>query len=470
MIGVFGIGLAAYWPQFEGLKERIEGYQRRVEERVRELGGEVISAGLVDSEQAGREAGDRFAAAQVDLVLCHAVTYATSSTVLPVAQAAGAPVLLLGLQPAKTLDYPNTGTGEWLANCAACCVPELAGAFTRARIPYDTVAGTIEDDERAWAKIGAWVRAVGVARKLRRSRVGFLGHTYPGMLDMYTDFTMVHAQVGAHVEVLEIDDLGARVDAATDAEVEAKLGEIREVFAFADPSDDPIAGPIEDDALDWSARVAVGLDKLAADFELDALTYYYRGWGDNEAERLGAGLIVGNSLLTARGVPTAGEGDLKTNLAQLILDRLGAGGSYTEYYALDFDEDFVLMGHDGPGHVAIAQEQPTLRALELYHGKRGAGLSVEFKVRYGPVTIVGCTQTEDGRLKLLAAEGESIPGETFRIGNTNSRLRFGHGPAEFLERWCAEGPTHHVALGVGHVAREVRTVAQLLDLPFAEVG
>jgi L-arabinose isomerase len=469
-VGVFGIGLAAYWPQFEGLKERIEGYQRRVEDRVRELGGEVISAGLVDSESAGRVAGDRFAAAQVDIVLCHAVTYATSSTVLPVAQAAKAPVLLLGLQPTTSLDYANTGTGEWLANCAACCVPELAGAFTRARIPYDTVAGTIEDDERAWAKIGAWVRAAGVARSLRRSRIGFLGHVYPGMLDMYTDFTMVHADVGAHVELLEIDDLGARVSAATGEEVEAKVAEIRRMFSFADPSDDPIAGPIEPEALDWSARVAVGLDKLAGDFDLDALTYYYRGWEGNEAERLGAGVIVGNSLLTARGIPTAGEGDLKTNLAQLILDRLGAGGSYTEYYALDFDEDFVLMGHDGPGHVAIAQEQPTLRALKLYHGKRGAGLSVEFKVRYGPVTIVGCTQTADGRLKLLAAEGESVPGETFRIGNTNSRLRFGHGPAEFLERWCAEGPTHHVALGVGHVAREVRTVAQLLGLEYAEVG
>ena len=210
-IGIFGIGLAAYWPQFEGLRERVEGYQRRVEERVAELGGEVVSAGLVDSEQAGREAGDRFAAAQVDLVICHAVTYATSSTVLPVAQAAKVPVLLLGLQPTTSLDYANTGTGEWLANCAACCVPELAGAFTRAGIPYDTVAGTIDDDERAWAKIGAWVRAAGVARALRRSRIGFLGHVYPGMLDMYTDFTMVHAQVGAHVEVLEIDDLGARV-------------------------------------------------------------------------------------------------------------------------------------------------------------------------------------------------------------------------------------------------------------------
>ena len=469
-IGVFGIGLAAYWPQFSGLKERIEGYQRRVEERVAELGGEVVSAGLVDSEQAAREAGDRFAAAQVDLVLCHAVTYATSSTVLPVAQAAKAPVVLLGLQPTPTLDYANTDTGEWLANCAACCVPEIAGAFTRARIPYDTVVGTIDGDERAWEKIGAWVRAAGVARDLRRSRIGFLGHVYPGMLDMYTDFTAVHAQVGAHVEVLEIDDLGARVAGVSDAEVAAKEAEIREMFAFADPSADPIAGPIEPEALGWSARVAVGLDKLAADFELDALTYYYRGVDGNEAERLGAGVIVGNSLLTARGVPTDGEADLKTNLAQLILDRLGAGGSYTEFYALDLDDDFVLMGHDGPGHVAIAQEQPTLRALKLYHGKRGAGLSVEFKVRYGPITIVGCTQTAEGRLKLLVGEGESIPGDTFRIGNTNSRLRFPLAPAEFLERWCAEGPTHHVALGVGHVGSEVRKVASLLGLEYAEVG
>jgi L-arabinose isomerase len=398
------------------------------------------------------------------------VTYATSSQVLPALQAAKVPVLLLGLQPTATLDYPNVDTGEWLANCAACCVPELAGACTRAGIPYDTVAGTIEDDDRAWTKIGAWVRAAGVARALRRSRIGFLGHTYPGMLDMYSDFTAVHAQLGAHVEVLEIDDLAARVARASDDAVAAKLTEIRDMFTFADPSADPIAGPIDDDALDWSARVAVGLDRLVADFELDAFTYYYRGLDGNEAERLGAGVIVGNSLLTARGVPTAGEGDLKTNVAQLVLDRLGAGGSYTEYYGLDFDEDFILMGHDGPGHLAIAQERPVLRALKLYHGKRGAGLSVEFKVRHGAVTIVGCTQDADGRLRLLVAEGESIPGDTFRIGNTNSRLRFGPGPAEFFERWCAEGPTHHVALGVGHVGDEVAKVAALLGLDCVEVG
>jgi L-arabinose isomerase len=267
--------------------------------------------------------------------------------------------------------------------------------------------------------------------------------------------------------VLEIDDLGARVG---EGPVYAKIAAIRDMFDFADPSADPIAGPIDDEQLEWSARVAVGLDRLVEDYALDALTYYYRGLDGNEAERLAAGVIVGNSMLTARGIPTSGESDLKTNIAQLILDRLGAGGSYTEYYALDFDEDFVLMGHDGPGHVAIAQEQPTLRALRLYHGKRGAGLSVEFKVRYGPITICGCTQTADGRLKLVVAEGESIPGATFRIGNTNSRLRFGPPPAEFLERWCAEGPTHHVALGVGHQVERIRRVARLLGTELAVVG
>jgi L-arabinose isomerase len=469
-IGVFGIGLAAYWPQFEGLRERCEGYQRRVEERVTALGADVVSGGLVDTAQAARDAGDAFARAQVDLVLCHAVTYATSSQVLPAVQAAGVPVVLLGLQPTRTLDYEHTDTAEWLANCAACCVPELAGAFTRARIPYDTVAGTIDDDPRAWERIETWVRAAGVARALRRARIGVLGHTYPGMLDMYTDPTMVHAQLGAHVEILEIDDLATRTAAATSEELAAKQREIRELFDFAEPASDPIAAPIEPDDLSWSARVAVGLDRLVADFDLDALTYYYRGLDGNESERLGGGVIVGNSLLTARGVPTSGEGDLKTNIAQLVLDRLGAGGSYTEYYALDLDEGFVLMGHDGPGHIAISEGRPTLRSLRLYHGKRGSGLSVEFKVRYGPVTILGCTSTADGRLKLIAAEGESIPGATFRIGNTNSRLRFSLSPAEFLERWSTEGPTHHVALGVGHQVERIRRVAQLLGVELAVVG
>jgi L-arabinose isomerase len=304
---------------------------------------------------------------------------------------------------------------------------------------------------------------------LRRARFGFLGHTYPGMLDMYSDFTQVHAQTGAHVEVLEIDDLVERVEGADTAAIARKGEEIRTTFELADAGVDPIAAEITPEIFEWSARVGVGLDRLVEDFDLDGLTYYYRGVGDNAAERVAAGLIVGNSLLTARGVPAAGEGDLKTNIGMFLLDRLGAGGSYTEFYALDFDEGFVLMGHDGPGHLAIAEGRPVARALKLYHGKSGAGLSIEMKVKLGPVTILGVTQTADGRLKLLAAEGESIAGPTFRIGNTNSRIRFSSDPTSFFDAWCAEGPTHHVALGVGHQISRVRKAADLLGLELVVV-
>jgi L-arabinose isomerase len=468
-VGVFGIGLAAYWPQFERLRERLEGYQRGIEARLEELGAEVVSAGLVDTAQAAREAGATLRAGSVQLVLVYTATYATSSQVLPTLQAAGAPVVILNLQPTRTLDYERMTTAEWLANCSACCVPEIAGACTRARIPYRTVTGTLLDGDPAWEVLREWLDAARAVHGLRTASIGFLGHTYPGMLDMYSDFTQVHAQTGAHVEVLEIDDLVERVESADAAAIEQKGDEIRATFDLAEPGNDPIAAEITPEVFEWSARVAAGLDRLVADFGLDGLTYYYRGAGGNIAERVAAGLIVGNSLLTARGVPASGEGDLKTNLAMLLLDRLGAGGSYTEFYALDFDEEFVLMGHDGPGHLAIADGRPVARALKLYHGKAGAGLSIEMKVRLGPVTILGVTQTADGNLKLVAAEGESVAGPTFRIGNTNSRIRFASGPTAFFDAWCAEGPTHHVALGVGHHLSRVRKVAHLLGLELAVV-
>jgi L-arabinose isomerase len=468
-VGVFGIGLAAYWPQFEGLRERLEGYQQGIQARLKTMGAEVVSAGLVDTASAARHAGANLAAAGVDLVMLYTATYATSSQVLPTVQAVGAPVVILNLQPTRTLDYEGMTTGEWLANCSACCVPEIAGALTRARIPYRVVTGTLLDGDPAWDVLREWLDAAYAVHSLRTARIGFLGHTYPGMLDMYSDFTQVHAQTGAHVEVLEIDDLVERVESAKAAEVERKGEEIRETFDLADAGVDTIAADITPEIFDWSARVAVGLDRLVEDFELDGLTYYYRGIGGNAAERVTAGLIVGNSLLTARGVPASGEGDLKTNVGMLLLDRLGAGGSYTEFYALDFDDEFVLMGHDGPGHLAIAEGRPVARALKLYHGKAGAGLSIEMKVRLGPVTILGVTQTADGRLKLIAAEGESIAGPTFRIGNTNSRIRFATAPTAFFDAWCAEGPTHHVALGVGHQVARLRKVGDLLGLELAVV-
>ncbi len=467
-IGIFGIGLAAYWPQFPGLQERLTGYLHLIEERLGQW-GEVVSGGLVDTYEAARGAGDRLASAQVDILFIYAATYATSSIVLPVVQATKAPVVVLNLQPIPALDYEAMTTEEWLANCSACCVPEIGGALTRAHIAYKVISGALFEDEHAWGEIEAWCRAAGAVHAVRHARLGFLGHTYPGMLDMYADFTAVSGQLGSHIEVLEIDDLVARVRGATDQQIQDKLAEIQATFDLADAGIDPIAAPITREDLEWSARVAVGLDDLARDFDLSALAYHYRGLEGNENEQVSAGMIVGNSLLTARGIPCSGEGDLKNAIAMLIMDRLGAGGSFTELYAMDLREQFVLMGHDGPMHLAIADQRPVLRKLKLYHGKRGFGVSVECKVKVGPVSILGVTQQGDGRLKLLVARGESIPGPTFHIGNTNSRIRFPLDPATFVTRWSEEGPTHHSALGVGNQAEELLKVGHLLGVPSVQV-
>lgn len=493
-VGLFSIGLAAYWPQFDGLHDRLAGYGAFVGQRLGAMGARVVDVGMVDDQPAAMAAGDRFIREDCDLIVCYVTTYSTSSQVLPAVQRAKRPVLILNLQPTAQLKYAATGTGEWLANCQACCVPEIACAFERCGIDFHTVSGLLGLTEQtpgavaneitaahpaaiaAWEDIRQWLAATTVQKTLTRSRIGFLGHTYPGMLDMYSDFTQHTGQLGTHIEVLEMDDLEARVEAATAAQVAAKRDEALAIFDVSEDSpSDPLAKKPKPEEMEWACRVAVGLDAMASDFDLHGLAYYHRGLGGNNTERLGAGVILGASLLTARGIPCSCEGDLKNCQAMKVMDILGAGGSYTELYAMDFDEKFILMGHDGPFHVEIAQGRPILRGLGLYHGKRGYGVSVEAQVRNGPVTILGLTQTGDGRLKWLCAEGWSLPGEILHIGNTNSRLRFTPHPdddfdvAGWMNRWAEQGPTHHVALGVGHHMDTLAKMARLQGLPFVQL-
>lgn len=459
-VGLVAGGLGAYWPQFPDLLPRLRRSAGRVTERMRGLGADVVDAGFVSDAAEGAAAAERLRAAGCDLIVGFLTTYLTATMLVPVAQRSGAPVLLINLQPTESMDHETFDTGQWLAYCGACPLPEMANAFLRCGIPFRSVSGHLED-ERAWARIGRWARAAGVRAALRRGRHGLMGHLYPGMLDVSTDLTLVTAEFGGHVEVLEFDDLRVRVERVTDAEAAAKRKEATDVFAL-DPS-------VEDEDLDWAARVAAGLDRLVDDFGLDGLAYYHRGLDGEIHERLGAGMILGASLLTARGIPAAGEYELRTSLAMLVMDRLGAGGSFTEFQALDFQRGHVEMGHDGPAHPAISDGRPLLRGLGVYHGKRGFGVSVEFDVRHGPVTAFGLRQDRNGRFAFVAAEGEVVDGPHLRIGNTTSRVDFGADPGEWADAWSATGISHHWALGTGHRVADLRALADLMEVELIEV-
>ena len=459
-VGLVSGGLGAYWPQFPDLLPQLRRSADRVRERLRALGADVVDAGFISDAQQADVAAERLRAAGCDIIVGFLTTYLTATMVVPIAQRSGAPMLLINLQPTESMDHASFDTGQWLAYCGACPLPEMAGAFTRCGIPFRSVSGYLED-ERAWLRISRWIRAAGVRAALRRGRHGLMGHLYPGMLDVSTDLTLVSANFGGHVEVLEFDDLRVRVEQVSAKETEAKKEQAREIFQLADSVDDA--------DFTWAAQVAVGLDRLVADFALDSLAYYHRGLAGEVHERLGAGMILGASLLTAGGIPAAGEYELRTSLAMLIMDRLGAGGSFTELQALDFARGHVEMGHDGPAHLAISDARPLLRGLGVYHGKRGWGVSVEFDVRHGPVTAFGLIQRRDGCYAFVAAEGEVVDGPHLKIGNTTSRVDFGCDPGEWTDAWSATGISHHWALGTGHRAAELRAVADLMDLEFTEV-
>jgi len=467
-IGLFGIGLETYWRQFKGLKERLEGYQQTIAQQLEQPGIRVLNAGLVDTVDKARAAADTFKQEDVSLIFLYVSTYALSATVLPVVQKAKVPVVILNLQPVKAIDYAwfnslgdrGLMTGEWLANCQACAVPEIANVFNRSGVQFYQVTGTL-DDPAAWNEINEWVSAAAVAEGMQQNRLGVLGHYYNGMLDIYSDLTLQAATFGGHIQHLEMCELAAFRKEVTREEAARKKEEIFSSFE--------VLPECPSEEIDRAAFTAVALDKLVAHHRLGSLCYYYEGTPGGEYEDLISSVITGNSMLTARHVPVAGEYEVKNAQAMKIMDLFGAGGSFTEFYGLDFNDDIVLMGHDGPGHIAIAEGKTLLKPLGVYHGKPGKGLSVEMKVRYGPVTLLSVVETGDGRLKLVVAEGASVEGPVLQIGNTNSRYRFPLDIKTFVNNWCKEGPAHHCAIGIGHIAGKIEKLGALLGMPVVKV-
>ena len=468
-VGLFGIGLAAYWPQFAGLERRLKGYLGQVEKRLQRPGVEVVNLGLIDSPPKAFAAGHTFREADVDLIFLHVTTYALSSTVLPVVRRARVPVIILNLQPSPAIDYAAFNrmgdrtkmTGEWLAHCASCPVPEIANVFNRAGVAFHQVTGILGDDPPCWQEVDQWMEAARVAQVMEHNRLGVMGHYFGGMLDIYSDLTQQCAWFGGHMEIIEVDELAALRREVAAQQIRQRVAEFRRVFDVQPDCSQP--------ELERAARTSVALDRLAKTHDLGSMAYYYMGTGNAENEDTISSIILGNSLLTARGVPVAGEMEIKNAQAMKIMDTFGAGGSFTEYYAMDFNDDVVLMGHDGPGHIAIAQGKTKVRPLQVYHGKVGRGLSVEMSVKHGPVTLLSVVQTVDGKLKLLVAEAESVPGPILEIGNTNSRYRFSIGARRFVNEWNVHGPAHHCAVGVGHIADKLRKLGQLLKMETVRV-
>ena len=464
-IGLYGIGLDTYWNQFDGLLDRLQGWQQTIADKIIEdhPDVEVVNTGIVDNPTKAREVGQILAQSNIELILLYVSTYALSSTVLPVVLRARVPVIVLNLQATNAIDYEKLNqmgdrgkmTGEWLSYCQACSAPEIASVFNRANIPYHMVTGTLKDPE-AWKEISEWVQAIQVTAALRESRVGAMGHYYCGMLDVYSDLQQLSVVFGVHFELLEMCELVQYRQDVTPEEETEKLQQFRTDFIVDDDCDQQ--------EISRAAVTSVALDKMVAHNGLDSLAYYYEGQPGNEYENIVTSIIPGNTLLTMHHVPVAGEYEIKNVIAMKIMDLMGCGGSFSEFYAMDFNDDAILLGHDGPAHAAIAEGKVRLVPLPVFHGKPGQGLSIQMSVKHGPITILSVVQDRDGQVKLSFAEGACVPGPIMEIGNTNSRYRFAPGIKEFMEAWSRQGPSHHMAIGIGHVGGTLEKIGHALSI------
>lgn len=489
-IGLYSCGNRPYWAQFPALKERMVEYGNFIAKKLeQEEGVEVCNFGLVDSFELGQQAGEYFNAQGVSLVFCHVATYSPSSNVLPVHKTCKAKTVILNLQPSLKINYAKTDTGEWLAHCNACAVPEICNALHRGGVEYELVSGLLGLDytpaisvtnentaerieaKRAWKDILSWCKAAYVVDNLRRSRFGFLGNYYDGMLDMYSDFTLLQKSFGIDLKILEMCDVKRNYDKVTASEISDKRKEIENLFIIGgDSNAAKEARKPTEEQLNHSAKVACAQQKTVEEFGLNALSYYYHGSNGGEYESIQSGFIVGNSLLTANGVPCAGEADIKTNIAMKICDLAEVGGSFCEIVTTDYEKGTILVGHDGPFHIKIAEGSPLLRGMGVYHGKQGTGISVEAKVKKGEVSTLGITQTADGKVRMIISEGIATDGEIMTIGNTQTHVKFSLDPDTYMNEWFVHAPTHHFALSVGRNKELFIKIAKLLDIEYKVVG
>lgn len=470
-VGVLGVGHTTYWKQFDGLLDVMLGKMEIFRKKVESHAVTVVDFGMVDDSAAAYRVLAEIPKHSLDLLFVDMVTYATSATFAPLIQSLRIPVVLVALQPLAAMDYAHGTTFIQLSNDDVCSIPEFCAVAIRMgkRAP-EMVLGILEGDDEADSEIASWCRIAHVLHDLKTARIGLMGHVLESMYDMHVDPALITRTFGCHIVPVEPDEIMVHYRDPDPSAVASMVARIRGFFDTPDPVSDNITFCLKEEDLDTAARAAVALERAIEEKNLTGLAYYYEAEEGSEMRKLVTNFIVGNSLLTGAGFPMCGEFDLKTCMAMLIMDRLEIGGSFAEFHPMDFRQGSILVGHDGPHHINIADRKPVLRSLSKYHGKPGSGAGVEFKIKEGPMTMLGITVNASGRLKFVVAEGESLQGDIPPTGNTNTHGFFKPDLKTFLKRWMAEGPTHHFALGIGHHADEIVKIARILDIEAVVVG
>ena len=459
-VGVFSIALGAYLPQFPSLvpefEAQYEAFKKTIPDTV-----EIIDGGLVTTKELSQEAGDKFRAADVDLVFCQLLTYATSYNMLPAVRDVNVPVVLVNVQKLKAPDYANVDTPKWLGELYACgAVGEMVADLERAGKRHAVITGVVEGgDPIVQKEIEDWCKAAQVRRRFRDTNLGQIGRPYPGMMDLYIDETNLYHRMYVYTKQFDWEKMWAIADDITDEKaIQEKAEDILNTFE--------IEGGATVETVWDMAKYVVAFEKWVKDEKLGLIASHYDGFAQGIAGKLDSMLIPAFSMLIKQGTACAVEGDIKVAMAMSILKTISGTGQLSEMYSIDFNEDICIIGHSGSGDADISQaHKPTMKIVPVFHGKAGGGYLTQFYPPVGDVTYLGITQDKDGNFKFVVAEGVNEQGPIFMFGDTNMRTRFSCGAREFVNKWSQAGPTHHMAAAVGRHIDTILKVAKIFNVP-----
>ncbi len=458
-VGVFAIALGAYLPQFPSLVPEFEG-QYAAFKKMLPGSAELVDGGIATTKEQAMAAGDKFRAADVDLVVLQLLTYATSYNMLPAVRDLDVPVVLVNLQKRKAPDYQNTDTATWLGELYACgAVGEMVADLERAGKRHAVITGVVEGGDReAQAELEDWVRAAQVRRRFRDTNLAQIGRPYPGMMDLYIDETNLYHRMSLYTKQFDWEKMWAIADGVTDeAAIRRKAQDILDTFDIEG------GGTIEKV---WDmARYVVAFEQWVQQEQIALIASHYDGFAKGQAGVLDSMLIPAFSMLIKQGVACAVEGDIKVAMAMSILKTIAGTGQLSEMYSIDFNEDLCIIGHSGSGDAAISAKKPTMKRVDVFHGKAGGGYLTQFYPHLGPVTYLAITQDRDGHFKFVVAEGVNEAGPIFNFGDTNMRTRFTCGARAFCNKWSEAGPTHHMAAASGRHIGTILKVARIFNVP-----
>jgi L-arabinose isomerase len=460
-VGVLALTLEFYETLAPGLREEREQWLRRkVLPALGPIADVVFDKAVFRREDIEAQVS-LLESAGADALLVLLLTYSPSQLALPALRRTRLPIIVWNTQELHAVD-DRFSEAAMVSNHGVHGTQDLCNVLLRSGVRFEYVTSHLSDESPV-AMLEGFFRAAAAVHRLHAARLGLIGYPFPGMGDFALDTTHMSATLGCEWLNIPVEEYVVRAARADAKAVAALISTYREEYEV---TSDVAAKDIE-----ATARVELAVRALVSDYRLDALTYQFMAFGDDE--RTPTVPFVAASRLMAEGIGFGGEGDLIAAAGTTLLNWLNPPATFSEVFTVDFTGGSLFMSHMGEANVAMARTgrkiRMVARATPITRTRRGQ-LVLVVGLEPGPATLCALTLGPGGRWRLIASPvtvADWGPLDAMRVPHFKLAPR--SDVREFLTAYAKAGGPHHNAVCFGDARSRVKMAADLLGADYFEI-